>query len=106
MKIAFIAGMVGFAILGIALGPNPIGQGSMIVAALFGLGALIHWLVGLRPKPDAYDLAVLRQIHERENDKVDEEELEQYETTGQAICLNCGDEYDPRLGRCPRCRCY
>jgi len=105
MRTSLIAGMVGFAILGFALGANPFGQASIVLAALVGLGALVVRLYELKPqKKDAYDLALLKQIHERKEMAKIDDELGEFETTGKAICLNCGDEYDPRLGRCPRCR--
>ena len=104
MKLRLTAGMIGFVILGLALGPNAFGQASVALGALFGLGILVVWLSERTRKPDAYDLAVLKQIHERgEKAKIDDE-LSEYETTGKVICLNCGDEYNSRLGQCPRCR--
>lgn len=104
MKIRLTAGLVGFLLLGIAIGPNVLGQASVGVAVLFGIGILVVWLTELRPKKDAYDLAVLKQIHERsEKEKIDDE-IAEYQATGRVICLNCAEEYDSRLGQCPRCR--
>lgn len=104
MKIGLIAGMVGFTLLAGALGFSPLGQASLLVAILFGVGVVIHWVAGLRRPQDPYSLALLKQIQEREDDRIDEEELNAYDTSGNVICTNCGSEYDSRLGLCPRCK--
>lgn len=104
MKIGLIAGMVGFALLGAELGFTPLGQASMLLAVLFGVGIIVHWVAGIRKPTDPYSLALLKQIEEREKERIDEEELARYDPSGNVVCTHCGDEYDSRMGLCPRCK--
>ncbi|MBC8064470.1 MAG: hypothetical protein H7Y17_06550 [Chlorobia bacterium] len=102
MKLAFVAGCVGFAILGISLGGNPFGFAALLVSVSFGIGAVIWWIAGLK-KTDPYDLSQLQRVHEQEERRAIEDQLEQIDSAGNAICLNCSTHFDPMLNLCPRC---
>ncbi len=104
MKIAFVAGGVGFGILGLSLGANPFGFAAILLASSSFLMALILWLGSLRWKRDPYDLKELRRIQENDDRHSLEQELAELDSAGNAVCLNCGTHFDPKLSFCPRCR--
>ena len=97
------AGTVGFGILGSAIGWNPLGQSLILIAALFLLGFFVVALSGIKWKKDVYDLAVLRQVQEREERRAIEDEIDEIDSAGNAVCLNCATHFDPALNKCPRC---
>ncbi len=104
MKIAFIAGFLGFALLGLSLGANPFGYAALLLSLGFGLGAVIHWASGLRlRRKDPYDLSELARVHEEEERRAIEDELMEMDSAGNAVCLTCGNHFDPKLHVCPRC---
>ena len=102
MKFAFTCGFVGFGLLGLALGSNPFGYASLLLSICSLTGALVWWIAGLK-KPDPYSLEALKQLHDEEERRMIEEQLEQIDSAGNAICLNCGNHFDPILRVCPRC---
>lgn len=102
MKLAFLAGFIGFMFLGLSLGANPFGYASLLLALGSLVGALIWWVADWR-KPDPYDLKRLQKIHEAEERRAVEEQLEAIDSAGNAICTNCGNHFDPMLHRCPGC---
>lgn len=102
MKLAFLAGFVGFAMLGLALGSNPFGYAAVLVAVGSGVMALVLWVGGLRWR-DPYDLHDLQRIDAQERRRAIEDELEEIDSAGNAVCLTCGTHFDPMLNLCPRC---
>ena len=102
MKRAFLAGFIGFLLLGLSLGSNPFGFACLLLALSSLVGAVIWWAADFR-KPDPYDLNRLHQIHEQEARRAIEDQLEAVDSAGNAICLNCGNHFDPMLHRCPGC---
>jgi hypothetical protein len=103
VKIAYFCGFLGFSILALAVGANPFGYAFLLIAFLSGVGALIMWLGGLKWGRDPYDLGELERIDKEERRRAIEEELEEIDSAGNAICLNCGTHFDPLLNICPRC---
>jgi hypothetical protein len=102
VKFAFLCGFVGFLLLGLGLGSNPFGFASLLLALGSGLMALILWMSGLKPR-DPYSLAELQKVDEAERRRRIEDELDAIDSAGNAICLNCGNHFDPLLQNCPRC---
>lgn len=102
MKTAYFCGFLAFSLLALAVGANPFGFAFLLLAFLSGVGALIMWLGGLKRR-DPYDLGELQRIDAEERRRAIEEELEQIDSAGNAICLNCGTHFDPLLNICPRC---
>ena len=64
--------------------------------------AVVLWAASLK-KRDPYSLAELQRVDEEERRRMIEDELEQMDSAGNAICLNCGSHFDPMLQLCPRC---
>ncbi len=89
-------------VLGFALGDNPFGHASLILALGCLIGAAIWWLSRLKGT-DPYDLKALHRIHEDEERRAIEDELAEIDSAGNAVCLNCGTHFDPQFHRCPRC---
>lgn len=102
MKLYFTAGFVGFLFLGLALGNNPFGYAFLLLSAGSLVGAIIWWIAGFR-KQDPYDLRQLQKIHKDEERRAIEDELDQMDSSGNAVCLNCATHFDPIFNRCPRC---
>jgi hypothetical protein len=102
VKTAYFCGFLGFSLLALAVGANPFGYAFLLIALLSGVGALIMWLAGIKRR-DPYDLGELQRIDEEERRRAIEDELEQIDSAGNAICLNCGTHFDPLLNICPRC---
>lgn len=104
MKLAFIAGFLGFAILGASLGGNAFGYASLLLSLGFALGAVIHWGADFfNRRKDPYSLSELHKIHEKEERLAIEDELMEMDSAGNAVCLTCGNHFDPKLHLCPRC---
>ena len=102
MKIAYIAGLLGFVLLGFAIGLNPFGEAFILLGLLFGLGAVILWVSDLRVG-SKYDLKKLEKVDREERRRAIEDQLEELDSAGNAVCLSCMNHFDPELGRCPRC---
>lgn len=102
MKLYFLAGFIGFLLLGIGLGANPFGFASLLLSLGSLMGAILWWIVGLR-KQDPYDLRQLEKVHKEEERRAIEDELDQLDSAGNAVCLNCGTHFDPIFNRCPGC---
>lgn len=102
MKLAYTAGFIGLLILGIALGDNPLGYAFLILSALSLIGAIIWWVAGFQ-KRGRYDLRQLEKVHKAEERRAIEDQLEELDSAGNAVCLNCGTHFDPVFNRCPRC---
>lgn len=104
MNTPLVCGFVGFSILGWALGPNAFGHASFLVALGFLLGVGIHGVSRLKLKrKDPYSLDELRKVHENEERRAIEDELMEIDSAGNAVCLCCGNHFDPKLHLCPRC---
>jgi hypothetical protein len=104
VKLALVAGFLGFAILGASLGANPFGYSSLLLSLGFALGALIHWGAGLNlRRKDPYSLEALRRVQDEEERRAIEDELAEIDSAGNAVCLTCGTHFDPKLSLCPRC---
>jgi hypothetical protein len=102
VKVAYICGFVGFTLLGWACGANPFGYAFFLVGMLAGVGALIHWIYDLK-WGGKYSLKALERVDREERRRAIEDELDQIDSAGNAICLNCGTHFDPILNLCPRC---
>lgn len=102
MKTAYFCGFLGFSLLALAVGANPFGYSFLLLAFLSGIGALIMWLASLHRR-DPYDLHELQRIDEEARRRAIEDELEELDSAGNAVCLNCGTHFDPMLNLCPRC---
>ncbi|MBN9500652.1 MAG: hypothetical protein BGO01_18585 [Armatimonadetes bacterium 55-13] len=103
-KLSLAAGFVGFAFTSAILGFNSLGQAAAVLACICLVGLITHLVAGFKRR-DPYDLRELKKLQEREENRNDEAELDDYDPSGKPICLHCGEEYDSRLGACPRCRC-
>ena len=102
MKLAFVCGFVGFSLLGIALGANPFGYAAFLLSLCSLVGAIIWWVAGFK-RTDPYSLGELRKVQDAEDRRAIEEQLMEIDSAGNAVCLNCGNHFDPMLNLCPRC---
>jgi hypothetical protein len=102
VKLAFLAGFVGLGLLGLALGQNPFGYATLLLALGSGIGAVIWWICGLFPR-DPYSLKSLERIDREERRREIEEQLQSIDSAGNAICIQCGNHFDPMLIHCPNC---
>lgn len=93
---------IGAILLGAAVGGLAFQIGTAISAALFitaGIAALSSKIGSIRK----YDLKQLEKVDREERRRLIEQELEQLDSAGNAICLTCGNHFDPELMICPRC---
>ena len=102
VKSSFLAGFLGFMILSIAIGNMPLGHASFFVALGFLLGYLVALAIGYK-KRDPYDLKILEKIDREERYRQIEADLEEMDSAGNAVCLCCGNHFDPLIGQCPHC---
>lgn len=86
-----------------AWGVRVLSEAFAVLAGIWFLGAILA-IPGLMRAKSAgrdYDLASLREIHEREELK--RLELEETPVFDSVHCLSCGEVYNIRMPLCPKC---